>query len=69
MHSTAVIDAIKFELTERNNMRISRGLVPMGKVGLVPRPPLGYLWNSIHNARRFGELWEREQATGEGQGG
>lgn len=46
---TAVLDAIKHELTNRMNARVAGGQMVDGD---KPRPPLSYLSGSMDNARR-----------------
>lgn len=53
MRKEAVIDAIKHELTERNNNRKAKGLEPIGKIGLTSRLAKSWSYNSMKIAREF----------------
>lgn len=48
---TAVLDAIKHELVERNNRRLAKKLPPIGKLGLVAHLPCPWLSKSMEHAR------------------
>lgn len=51
------------ELVERNNDWIAKGKPAVGKIGLLPRPSLYYLANSMKNARLHDKMaWESRGA-------
>jgi hypothetical protein len=51
MRCTAVLDAIRNELTERSNARKQQGLSPIGKLGEHTRLSLSWATNCMRNAR------------------
>jgi hypothetical protein len=48
---TAVLDAMRNELTERSNARKQQGLSPIGKLGKHTRLSLSWATNCMRNAR------------------
>lgn len=51
LRRTAVLDAIRYELTERNNHRISRGQPAIGKIGASSRLAMPWLAQCMEHAR------------------